>query len=263
MPTAPDRPELTRATKRGGAMSDRAAVEETPVWLEVNGRPVVTWMCTPDLLEELAVGWLHGEGYIETVDEVTLRPCATDLGFWAEVPPPRVEAVAAEQRRPVLASGCGAVATYLADPAAVETMPPRGPAPEPERLRVLFKALFGQGERYKDTGGIHAAAIADGAALLAHAEDIGRHNAVDKSIGGALIARIPVAGLGLLVTGRISAELAFKAVRAGIAWVATPSVPSTLAVEIARRSGITLVGRAVSGAPQYWSGQMGRGADAQ
>ena len=51
-------------------MSDQAAVEEMPVWLEVNGRPVVTWMCTPDLLEELAVGWLHGEGYIETVDEV-------------------------------------------------------------------------------------------------------------------------------------------------------------------------------------------------
>ena len=70
-------------------------------------------------------------------------------------------------------------------------------------------------------------------------------------------------GLGLLVTGRISAELAFKAVRAGIAWVATPSVPSTLAVEIARRSGMMLVGRAVSGAPQYWGGQMGRGADGQ
>ncbi len=252
MPTVPDQPELSRAVKRGGKMADRAAVEETPVWLEVNGRPAVTWMCTPDLLEELAVGWLHGEGYIDHVDEVTLRPCATDLGFWADVPPARADAVVAERRRPVLASGCGAVATYLADPAAVEAAPPRGAAPEPERLRVLFKSLFGQGERYRDTGGIHAAALTDGVELLAHAEDIGRHNAVDKSIGGALIARRPVAGLGLLVTGRISAELAFKAVRAGIAWVATPSVPSTLAVEIARRSGVALVGRAVSGQPQYW-----------
>jgi FdhD protein len=254
MPTAPDRPEPPRAIKRGGAMSDRAAVEETPVWLEVNGRPLVTWMCTPDLLEELAVGWLHGEGYVETVDEVTLRPCATDLGFWAEVPPARAESVAAERRRPVLASGCGAVATFLADPAAVDAAPPRGPAPAPERLRTLFKALFGRGHRYKDTGGIHAAALTDGEGLLSHAEDIGRHNAVDKAIGAALIARTPVLGLGLLVTGRISAELAFKAVRAGIAWVATPSVPSTLAVEIARRSGVTLVGRAVSGSPQYWGG---------
>ena len=68
-------------------MSELAAVEETAVWLEVNGRPAVTWMCTPELLEELAVGWLHGEGYIDRVEEVQLRPCATDLGFWAQVPP--------------------------------------------------------------------------------------------------------------------------------------------------------------------------------
>jgi len=238
-------------------MSELAAVEETPVWLEVNGRPAVTWMCTPELLEELAVGWLHGEGYIDGVDEVQLRPCATDLGFWAQVPAERVERVAAEGRRPVLASGCGAVSTFLAEPATVEGSPLRGLPPPLERLRALFKALFARGERYKDTGGIHAAAlVASGPSedadrsLVAHAEDIGRHNAVDKSIGGALLARQPVAGLGLLVTGRISAELAFKAARAGIAWVATPSVPSTLAVEIARRSGMVLVGRAVSGTPQ-------------
>ncbi|HEU5170351.1 MAG TPA: formate dehydrogenase accessory sulfurtransferase FdhD [Gemmatimonadales bacterium] len=242
-----------RPAKRGGRMAEHAAVEEAPVWLEVNGEPAVTWMCTPDLLEELAVGWLHGEGYIDGVADVTLRPCATDLGFWAEVPADRVRAVRDERRRPVLASGCGAVATYLADPATLAAAPPRGSAPGQETLRGLFKALFARGSRYRDTGGIHAAALADGTELIAHAEDIGRHNAVDKSIGGALIAGHPPAGLGLLVTGRISAELAFKAARAGIAWVATPSVPSTLAVEIARRSGIALVGRAVSGEPQYWT----------
>ena len=59
MPTAPDSPELIRPAKRGGRMSELAAVEEVPVWLEVNGYPVVTWMCTPDLLEELAIGWLR------------------------------------------------------------------------------------------------------------------------------------------------------------------------------------------------------------
>jgi FdhD protein len=252
MPTAPDSPELIQPAKRGGRMSDLAAVEEVPVWLEVNGRPAVTWMCTPDLLEELAIGWLHGEGYIDSIDQVHLRPCATDLGFWAEVPAERVAAVQAEGRRPVLASGCGAVSTFLADPSTVEARPARGQVPSLEQLRGLFKQLFAKGERYKDTGGIHAAALVDTAAtsLIAHAEDIGRHNAVDKTLGGALLAGRPVEGLGLLVTGRISAELAFKAARAGLAYVATPSVPSTLAVEIARRSGMVLVGRAVSGHPQ-------------
>jgi len=230
-------------------MSEDAAVEEVPVWLEVNGTPLVTWMCTPELLEELAVGWLTGEGYISSIDELRLRPCATDLGFWAEVPAARVAAVQAEGRRPVLASGCGAVATFLADPGTHPVEAARGTPPDVDRLRQLFKEMFAHGDRYRDTGGIHAAALTDGAALLAHAEDIGRHNAVDKVIGLATLARRALRGLGLLVTGRISAELASKAAHAGIAWVATPSVPSTLAVEIARRSGMVLVGRAVSGTP--------------
>ncbi|MBA3521273.1 MAG: formate dehydrogenase accessory sulfurtransferase FdhD [Gemmatimonadales bacterium] len=263
MPTVPESPELTRPAKRGGRMSELAAVEEVPVWLQVNGRPVVTWMCTPDLLEELAIGWLHGEGYIDRVDQVHLRPCATDLGFWAEVAQERVAAVESEGRRPVLASGCGAVSTFLADPASiVQRQSAAAHPPDTEQLRALFKALFARGERYKDSGGIHAAALVDGAdrpadpaaALVAHAEDIGRHNAVDKSIGGALLAGRGIGGFGLLVTGRISAELAFKAARAGLSWVATPSVPSTLAVEIAQRSGMVLVGRAVSATPHHHGG---------
>jgi FdhD protein len=230
--------------------ADTAVVEEWPVWLEVNGEPAVTWMCTPDQLEELAVGWLHGEGYIGTLDDlVQLRPCAPDLGFWADIKPERLAQVKGENRKRVLASGCGAVATMLADPHMMSQASVRGEPPAAETLRALFKQLFASGVRYNETGGIHAAALTDNASLLFHAEDIGRHNAVDKVIGAAVLARTPIVGRGLLVTGRISAELAFKAARAGLAWVATPSVPSTLAVTIAERTGMILVGRAVSGTP--------------
>lgn len=248
MPSDVGKPEP--GSRRSGRLSSEAVVEETPVWLEINGRPAVTWMCTPDLLEELAIGWLYGEGYITSIAEVHLRPCATDLGFWATLSPERVGLVEAEGRRPVLASGCGAVSTFLADPATIRVQPPRAEPPAPETLRALFKTLFQRGERYRDTGGIHAAALVNGQTLVAHAEDIGRHNAVDKVIGQALLAGQAVQGLGLLVTGRISAELAYKGARAGLTYVATPSVPSTLAVEIARRSGMVLIGRAVSGTPQ-------------
>ena len=69
-----------------GGDAPLAAVEESPVWLDVNGKPAVTWMCTPEQLEELCVGWLHGEGYIASLADLrSLRPCPTDLGFWAEV----------------------------------------------------------------------------------------------------------------------------------------------------------------------------------
>lgn len=230
-------------------MAEDAAVEEVPVWLEVNGIAAVTWMCTPDRLEELAIGWLAGEGYIERLDELTLRPCATNLGFWATVPEERVETIRRQDRRTVLTSGCGAVSSWLLEDSA-RTHPLRSrPLPPAPVLRELFKELFARGARYKATGGIHAAALTAGEGLLAHAEDIGRHNAVDKVIGAAILAARDITGLGLLVTGRISAELAAKAARAGLAWVATPSVPSTLAVEIAGKAGMTLVGRAISGTP--------------
>ena len=232
------------------AMPDElAVVQEVPVWLEVNGEPTVTWMCTPEQLEELVVGWLHGEGYLGTLTDLKkLRPCATDLGFWADVDPARVKSVKGENRQRVLASGCGAVSVFMADP---QTAPVSGggTVPDLDSMRQLFKNLFHRGERYRSTGGIHAAALTDGADLLFHAEDIGRHNAVDKVIGGAILAGRPLAGLGLLVTGRISGELAFKAARAQLGYVATPSVPSSIAVDIARRSGMVLVGRAVSGHP--------------
>lgn len=238
-------------------MSSNALVEEVAVWLEINKRPVVSWMCTPEKLEELAVGWLHGEGYISSMDDIIdLRPCATDIGFWVEIDAARVTSVDAEERQRVLASGCGAVTTLLANPSTIQLEKRRGNPPPVEEFRRLFKQLFQAGSRYKDTGGIHAACLVDDGQLLNSAEDIGRHNAVDKVIGQAVIERLDLSSMGLLVTGRISAELAFKAARAHLKYVATPSIPSNLAAEVANRSGMTLIGRAVSGTPHIHEPNM-------
>lgn len=227
------------------------AVEESPVWLEINGTPVVTWMCTPTDLDDLVIGWLFGEGYIESPRDITrMRPCTKEFGFWVDIPPERLAAVDGMERRRILASGCGSVTAFLGTLADVPRRRGQVPSVDTPTLRKVFKELFARGERYKETGGVHAAALTDGASLFEHAEDIGRHNAVDKVLGAALQAGRSPADLILLVTGRISGELAFKAARAGVAAVATPSVPSTIAVDIARAAGILLIGRAVSGAPQ-------------
>ena len=239
------------ATPDGAPSLD--AVDEVPVWLEVNGQPAVTWMCTPDQLPELVVGWCFGEGYIDAKsDLLSMRPCAKEPGFWVTVPDARYATVEGQERRRVLASGCGAVTTILGSLSAVPRRRSRPPVPDLATTRLLFKELFARGERYKETGGIHAAALTDGQALLVHAEDIGRHNAVDKVMGARILAGERPDDLILLVTGRISGELAFKAARARIAVVATPSVPSSMAVEIAKSAGMVLVGRAVSGQPQVW-----------
>ncbi len=229
------------------------SVDEVPVWLEVNGEPAVTWMCTPDQLPELVVGWCYGEGYIDAKsDLLSMRPCAKEPGFWVTVPDARYATVEGQERRRVLASGCGAVTTILGSLSQVPRRTERPAIPDLAQTRALFKELFARGERYKETGGIHAAALTDGTALLVHAEDIGRHNAVDKVMGGRLLAGERPDDLILLVTGRISGELAYKAARARVSVVATPSVPSSMAVEIARAAGMVLIGRAVSGTPQVW-----------
>ncbi len=231
------------------------AVEEALVWLEINGTPAVTWMCTPDLLDDLVVGWLFGEGYIESAGDIQrMRPCAREPGFWVDLDPARVAAVEASGRRRILASGCGAVTAFLGSLADVPRRRGEVPVLDTPKLRLLFKDLFGRGQRYNETGGVHAAALTDGSDLLHHAEDIGRHNAVDKVLGAAIQSGRNPEGLVLLVTGRISGELAYKAARARLAAVATPSVPSSIAVEIARASGMVLIGRAVSGRPQIHRG---------
>lgn len=240
-------------TNGGGPTTDPRldAVEETAVWLELNGSPAVTWMCTPERLDELVVGWLFGEGYIDRQsDIVRMRPCTSELGFWVDVPDDKYNNVERAERRRVLASGCGAVTTILGSMTDVPRRRHDAVALDTPTMRALFKTLFGRGDRYKDTGGIHAAALTDGETLLYHAEDIGRHNAVDKVLGAAVLDDKSPEDLILLVTGRISGELAFKAARARIAVVATPSIPSTIAVDIAKAARMTLIGRAVSGNPQ-------------
>ncbi|MDQ8150481.1 MAG: formate dehydrogenase accessory sulfurtransferase FdhD, partial [Gemmatimonadota bacterium] len=130
------------------------AVDEVPVWLEVNGQPAVTWMCTPDQLDALVVGWCYGEGYLESRDDLlSMRPCARELGFWVTVPETRYATVEGEERRRVLASGCGAVTTILG---ALHKVPRRSATPtipDLAQTRALFKALFARGERYQSTGG--------------------------------------------------------------------------------------------------------------
>jgi FdhD protein len=260
--------ELTRVEGAAAAAAhDRVAVEE-PLEIRVGERSLLVTMRTPGHDLDLARGVLFTEGLVARPgDVVAVHHCR-------DVPPEArgnvvtvtLRAGAAlddlrAARSAVMHAGCGVCGKTTLEAVLVDA-PPVGPGPRLTRALVscLPGALAAGQSVFEATGGLHAAGLfaADGR-RLALAEDIGRHNAVDKVLGAALLARQPVRGLGLLVTGRISAELAFKASRAGLAYVATPSVPSTLAVEIARRSGMVLVGRAVSGHPQH-HGAAGPGA---
>jgi FdhD protein len=236
-------------------LRDTLAGEE-PLELRIGGHSFAVTMRTPGADFDLAAGFLVSEGIITRTEQLsTMRYCAgnngdaneynvLDLTLSADVAPPDESSA----RAFFTTSSCGlcgkasidAVRTRSAfsvsdDPLRVT---PSLLASLPDRLRAAQKV-------FEKTGGLHAAGLFNGETgeLLVLREDVGRHNAVDKVIGWALReGRLPLRGTILLVSGRASFELVQKAIMAGIPLLCAVSAPSSLAVDLAHESNMTLVG---------------------
>jgi FdhD protein len=234
---------------------DRLVVEE-PMELRVDGRPLAVTMRTPGHDIELAHGFLLTEGVIGSVNDiVTARYCDSldergrntynvldvALASGVAAPPSGVN------RNFYTTSSCGVCGKASLE--AVRLCSRFTPADDsfqisPQTLFILPDMLRASQRLFDSTGGLHAAGLftAEGDLLVAR-EDVGRHNAVDKVLGWALLNdRIPARGCLLMVSGRASFELVQKAVMAGVPMLAAVSAPSSLAVELAAESGLTLVG---------------------
>ena len=118
-----------------------------------------------------------------------------------------------------------------------------------ENVKRLIIEMFSKAEMYKHTGGMHCAAISDGNKIIALSEDVGRHNAVDKTIGKGLFLGVDFSRVMMMTTGRISSDMVLKAANANCPFIVSRSIPTTLALELADKLGITLIGRAVSSNP--------------
>lgn len=214
-------------TRRAGA------VEERPVRLQVNGRTVAAWTASPGEGEALAAGRLLTDGIVGARSDIRalhVRESGDVVMLDVEVLPAlAVNAVAGAEPADWSAS-----------------FPPhvRAPLPPLDSFPGLFRELFALAEGYSDVGGLHSAALSDGERVLHHVEEIGRHNAVDKVIGLALLAGDDIARLGLVISARVSGDMARKCARAGVAWIASRSVPTTLAVSVAERAGMPILSRA-------------------
>ncbi|MFI5715894.1 formate dehydrogenase accessory sulfurtransferase FdhD [Nocardia sp. NPDC051750] len=230
---------------------DTLAVEE-PLEIRIRGESLTVTMRTPGNDIDLVHGFLFGESLIaDAADIHTARYCAgtddaghntynvLDLGLTGPVALPS---------RPFLTTGacglCGRTALDEVRQRSRHPLPPPEPLVEAAVLARLPDALRRRQSVFDATGGLHAAGLFTTTGdILAVREDIGRHNAVDKVIGWALREnRIPATDLVLVVSGRASFELAQKAVLAGIPILAAVSAPSSLAVDLAAESGLTLAG---------------------
>lgn len=242
---------MRRGPGPAGWADDLVAVEE-PLEIRVEGKPVSVTLRTPGHDLELAAGFLLAEGVLEDADDLVAiahvddpsRPTgnAVDVRLSPGVPFGR-RGLADRDR--FAASSCGVCGKSSIDRIfrAVAPLPPAG-LPPAERLLALPELLRAAQRLFAQTGGLHAAALVrpDGTLDLVR-EDIGRHNAVDKIVGRALLDdRLPLHGHLLLLSGRAGFEIVQKAGAAGISCIASIGAPSSLAVELAARLGMGLIG---------------------
>lgn len=264
---ASGRRRLLRLSPEGRSWTTDSVVVEEPMEIRVGGVPVAVTMRTPGHDFDLAVGFLVTEGVIEGASQVAaIRTCEAAAGgehnlleveLTASAPPFDRE----RARAFYVSSSCGLCGRASLD--AVRTRAQWDVAADP--VRVSATLLAGLPERLRDaqrvferTGGLHAAALfsADGE-LRCVREDVGRHNAFDKVIGWAATGGLlPLRSHLILASGRASFELAQKALLAGIPVLAAVSAPSSLAIELAEETGMTLVGFLRDGSMNVYAGHQ-------
>jgi FdhD protein len=231
---------------------DDLAAEE-PVEIRVGGEVLTITMRTPGDDFDLAAGFLHAEGVVNRRDDIARisygrGPDGTPTGNVVEVTLRRQELVdfGALQRHFAATSSCGICGRTSIDAMRARETPPPNPhfRIEPELLIRLPELLRSAQRVFGRTGGLHAAGLFDvNGKLMLVREDIGRHNAVDKAIGDSLLhGCLPLSERLLLVSGRGGFEIVQKALVAGVPILASVSAPSSLAVQMARAGGLTLVG---------------------
>jgi len=229
----------TYLTVRGGRTTEVAAevVREQPLTVYVNGEKFLTLLCSPMMLDALVVGYLWMEKVIATPEEITGLDVSVVDGR-ADVSLAGPVTLPTER---ILTSGCGGGITFRIDhrlfPRLQSSLTVR-----PAQLALGMKQLFQAAEHYQKSRGIHGAALHDGHQLLVVAEDVGRHNAVDKVKGRALLEGIDTRDRILLSTGRISSEMLLKAARMGVPVVASRTSPTEMAVALAEQLNITVCG---------------------
>ncbi len=222
---------------------DRLAGEE-PLELRIEDTPIAVLMRTPGNEAELALGFCLTEGILLSPSEFGGLE-RLDEGRYRILLAPGVEVEPEQFRRNTYTtSSCGVCGKASIDAVLIASRPlSEGPFVPPDIVYSAVAALEGSQPEFVRTGGLHGAAIttADGE-VLGVAEDIGRHNAVDKAIGATAALRWPLGESILVVSGRSSFEITQKAAVAGIPIVAGVSAASSLAVDLARDVGMTLIG---------------------
>lgn len=220
-----------------------SVVREVPLTIFLNGRELITLVTTGDANKELALGFLLSEGFIQSRDDLKSLRDDPETGT-VEVEVARDLSMVEElwERRTVT-SGCGKGATFYS---VLDSLHARPVTSElkitPRQVYHLMAELNRMSGLYRATRGVHNSALADEEGILLFRDDIGRHNAVDKIRGAAFLEEISLEDKVLITTGRMSSEIIIKVAKMGIPLLVSRSAPTSLALDLAERVKMTLVG---------------------
>jgi FdhD protein len=243
---------MTDETKRINALlitdKDRRDVEEVVttefgLTIVLNNREIVTLLCTPSSLKQLAVGYLASEGLLTSKEEIARIILDDRRGVV------RVDTTTGEEPSPellskrLITSGCGRGSTfYTAADAQSMRQVQSDMTLSTNIIFELMREFQHRSQTFKATGGVHSAALCSTSSILLFSEDIGRHNAIDKIFGSCLLEDIPLDNLAIMTSGRVSSEILLKVAKRNIPILISKSAPTDVAVKLAESLGITLIG---------------------
>lgn len=226
-----------RFSERGWERTSSPVPDEAEIILSVNRLHLVSVLCTPNRLNHLALGFLFAEGIISSVGDVaSMRVCDDESQIDVRLTDTTYEPPVVR----TLTSGCGGGTSFHAEGQKVTS----NLAVTPDQVLALMKKFQKRMELYRLCGGVHASALADTGELVVVAEDIGRHNTLDKIQGQCLMEEIPTGDGILLSTGRVSSEMLLRAARMEVPIVVSRHSPTGRAVRLATDLDIALVGYA-------------------
>jgi len=239
-----------RRYSREGIYKEEAdlLIAEFAATIYLNDQELVTLLCTPGHLEDLAVGFLAAEGLLPTPEDLELVIADYHRGqIWVRS---KNSPLLAERNflKRCLTTGCGKGTTFI-NPGDIKEIVPLKETLKirPEQVNLLLRELQERSELFRATGGVHSSALCSSDAFILYREDLGRHNAVDKIIGHCWRQGIDPGQYFLVTSGRISSEILLKSAKMGIQILVSRSAPTSLAVDLAEQLGVTVIGFARGG----------------
>jgi len=234
---------ILKVTEQDNRQTEDTVVREFPLTIILNGQELVTLLCTPANLKCLAIGFLTSEGIINNQDDIEKITVDERHGV-ARVGIQGNKRFASETlSKRLITSGCGNGATFYREIATLGQLKVNSQTSlSAPAIFALVKEFQHRSKVYQTTGGVHSAALCDTDNILVFAEDIGRHNAIDKIFGECLLGDIPTSDRIIITSGRISSEIMLKIVRRNVPLLISKSAPTNLGLKLASNMGITLIG---------------------